>query len=77
MARNSLMAAESGLSAVQWNTSTGGDVVGPTLFGHAAARGGFAVGAMTAKASPTIETFSSRGPATSCWEPALGSTPAA
>lgn len=64
-----------GLSAVQWNTSTGGDVVGPTLFGHAGSPSTIAVGANTTAASPAIETFSSRGPATLCWEPAHGSAP--
>jgi hypothetical protein len=66
-----------GLDVVQWNTSTGGDVVGPTLFGHAASRSTIAVGAMTKDASPAIESYSSRGPATSCWEPSHGLEPSA
>ncbi|WP_421122032.1 DUF4214 domain-containing protein [Aquihabitans daechungensis] len=65
------------LSSVQWNTAAGGDVFGPTLYGHAASPSTIAVGAMTPAASPAIETFSSRGPATQCWEPAHGLTPAA
>jgi hypothetical protein len=60
------------LDVVQWSTSTGGDVVGPTLFGHSASPSTIAVGAMTPSASPAIEPYSSRGPATRCWEPSNG-----
>ena len=45
----------------------------PRSPGHAAAAGGFAVGAMTDQAAPVVEAYSSRGPATSCWEPSRGS----
>ena len=62
------------LASVQWNTSTGGDVVGPTLFGHANASGAYAIAAMD---RTKIESFSSRGPALTCWEPEHGTSPAA
>jgi hypothetical protein len=65
------------LASVQWNTASGGDVFGPTLYGHAGSPSAIAVGAMTPAASPAIESFSSRGPATQCWEPAHARTPAA
>ena len=65
------------LASVQWSTSTGGDVVGPTLRGHAAAAGGNAIGASESGPYTALEPFSSRGPASICWEPARGVTPAA
>ena len=65
------------ISAVQWSTPAGGDVFGPTLFGHSGSPSTIAVGAMTPTASPAIESFSTRGPASQCWEPAHGLTPAA
>ncbi len=65
-------------TAVEYTASTGGDVVGPTTFGHNAPRGASAAGVA---ATPwfndaTIEPFSSRGPATYCWNPVNGTTPA-
>ncbi|HWJ62026.1 MAG TPA: DUF4214 domain-containing protein [Acidimicrobiales bacterium] len=66
------------LALVQWNTPAGGDVMGPTLRGHAAAAGANAIGASDVEShGQALEDFSSTGPASICWEPAHGATPAA
>ncbi|MGN6695908.1 MAG: S8 family serine peptidase, partial [Aquihabitans sp.] len=75
--RFKMVLASPSLTSVQWNTPGGGDTFGPTLFGHAASPSAIAVGANTTAASPTIETYSSRGPATLCWEPTHGTAPSA
>lgn len=54
----------------------GGDVVGPTAFGHNVSRATISVAAQGYNSS-SIESFSSRGPALTCWGPVKGSTPAA
>ena len=67
----------SALTAVEYATGSGGDVVGPTTFGHNASRSGATVAAIPYNNASTLETFSSRGPATYCWGPVDGTTPAA
>ena len=62
--------------AVERPVSQGGDVVGPTTTGHsntAAAGSVAAVGYDDGR----IRSYSSRGPATYCWQPARGAVPAA
>lgn len=66
----------SGITAVNFPTSSGGDIVGPTIFGH---NGG--VNSMSTAAVPfdnpnTVETFSSRGPVRLTHGPVVGTTPA-
>lgn len=61
-------------SSVEWNTSSGGDVVGPTLFGHGATIRAGSIAAIPYHDPNQIEPFSSRGPARSCWDP-VGSSP--
>lgn len=51
-----------GIVAVQWHTSAGGDVVGPTLVGHAANTVGAAVAAVPFSNSGTVEFYSSCSP---------------
>ncbi|HXH55776.1 S8 family serine peptidase, partial [Iamia sp.] len=63
-------------AAMEHTATTGGNIVGPTTFGHNAARSGAAVAATPWFDSNTIESFSSRGPATYCWNPVNGTTPA-
>ena len=75
--RFKVVLAASSLGSVQWSTPAGGDVMGPTLFGHAGSPSNIAVGAVTTAASPAVEPFSSRGPSTLCWEPSHGSEPSA
>jgi hypothetical protein len=67
----------SDLTAVEYPTGSGGDIVGPTTFGHNASRSGATVAAIPFDNANTLETFSSRGPATYCWGPVDGTTPAA
>jgi len=66
-----------GVSSVQFNVSSGGDVVGPTIFGHNGSPDGFSVGAVPYTSRTTPETFSSRGPRTLYFGPANGTNPAA
>jgi hypothetical protein len=67
----------SGISSVQWNTSTGGDVMGPSTYGHNANRVAGSIAAVPYDNSATVEGFSSQGPARYCWEPVSGTEPAA
>lgn len=66
-----------GLTAVGFDTDSGGDVFGPTIYGHHATDDVFATGATPYSAPGAVEAFSSRGPASICWEPVVGTTPAA
>jgi hypothetical protein len=65
------------LSNLEYSTNAGGDVFGPTIFGHNASRGGFSVAAVPYNNANALESFSSHGPATYCWNRVNGSTPAA
>src|SRR5689334_3334137 len=66
-----------GVSATEYPESAGGDVVGPTVFGHAAAPAAIAVGAIDAEQEVEPEPYSSRGPATEYFGPVNGQGPAA
>lgn len=65
-----------GLTSVQWNTSSGTDVVGPTSYGHNMMRGAGSIAAIRYNTSSAPESFSSRGPVTYCWNPVSGTTAA-
>lgn len=65
-----------GLTSVQYNTSSNGDIVGPTLFGHSATEHGSALAAVPYSSTTTPETYSSRGPATHYYGPVVGTTAA-
>jgi hypothetical protein len=67
----------SALTAIEYPTSSGGDVVGPTIFGHNASRSGATVAAIPYDDANTLEDYSSKGPATYCWQPVNGASPAA
>lgn len=67
----------SAFTAVQWNVSAGGDIVGPTIYGHNAPLKGASVAATPFYNSNIIETYSSRGPALYCWQPVSSTTPSA
>jgi hypothetical protein len=67
----------SGVSATEYPESAGGDIVGPTIFGHAGAASANAVGAVRAGVTNAPEPYSSRGPVTHYFGPVLGGTPAA
>src|SRR5579859_359155 len=66
-----------GITAVAYPTSNGGDIVGPTIFGHSASQYSLSVAAAPFNDSNNPETFSSRGPATHYFGPVIGTTPAA
>jgi hypothetical protein len=64
-------------TSVQWNTSAGGDIVGPTMYGHNGALAAASLAAVPSDDSSTVEYYSSQGPATYCWKPESGSKAAA
>lgn len=71
-----------GVTGVEYPKSGNGDVVGPSLYGHAGAASAIGVGAM--RFAPRIgegaeepEFYSSRGPVTHYFEPVEGTSPAA
>ncbi len=66
-----------GVSGTEYPTSGGGDVVGPTIYGHAASPAAVAVAAIPYKSTTEPETYSSRGPVTNYFGPVAGTTPAA
>lgn len=69
-----------GVSGVEYPRSGGGDVVGPSIMGHAGAASAISVGAMRYEPRPgegeEPEFYSSRGPVTHLFEPVEGSEPA-
>jgi hypothetical protein len=67
----------SGVSETEYPESAGGDVVGPTLYGHAAAEGSVGVAAVPAADRSTAEDYSARGPALHLFGPVRGTQPAA
>jgi subtilisin family serine protease len=68
---------QSGVSGVEYPKSGGGDVVGPSIYGHAAAPGAIALGAVRFNTKAAPEPYSSRGPATLYFGPVEGTSPAA
>jgi subtilisin family serine protease len=66
----------SGVSDTEYPRSEGGDVVGPTVYGHATAEGAVAVAAVPAADPSTAEAYSSRGPALHLFGPVEGTGPA-
>jgi hypothetical protein len=66
-----------GVSGAEYPRSGGGDVVGPSIYGHAAAAGAIAVGAVPYNDSAEPELYSSRGPVTRYFGPVEGAGPAA
>lgn len=65
-----------GVTATEYPISAGGDVVGPTIFGHNGSADAVSVGAIRYNANTAPETFSSRGPVTHYFGPVEGVTPA-
>src|SRR6476620_985157 len=66
-----------GVTATEYEQSSGGDVVGPAIYGHAGAADAIAVAAAPFSNSAKIDRYSSRGPVTHYFGPVDGSTPAA
>jgi hypothetical protein len=71
-----LMENGSGVSASEYPVSSGGDVVGPSVFGHAGAASAISVAAVPFSNGAKIERYSSRGPVTHYFGPVNGLTPA-
>lgn len=65
-----------GVSATEYPQSSGEDVVGPAVFGHAGAEAAIAVAAVPFNNSAKVESYSSRGPVTHLYGPVEGATPA-
>lgn len=65
-----------GVSEIDYPQSREGDVVGPTVFGHAAASAAIATGAVRYNDGSKPEPFSSRGPVKHYFGPVSGATPA-
>ena len=63
-------------TAAQYEASSGGDVFGPAIFGHAAATGAIAAGAVRFNTTVAPEAFSSRGPVTNYFGPVLSAAAA-
>lgn len=66
-----------GVSAVEYPESSGEDVVGPSIYGHAGAASAISVAAVPFNNSSVIEPYSSRGPVTHYFGPVEGPLPAA
>lgn len=71
-----LMENGGGVSATEYPVSSGGDVVGPSIAGHAGAASAITAAAVPFSNSAKIERYSSRGPVTHYFGPVEGSTPA-
>ncbi|HKI66058.1 MAG TPA: S8 family serine peptidase, partial [Solirubrobacterales bacterium] len=66
-----------GVSSTEYEASAGGDVVGPTIFGHNGAEDANSVGAIRYSAAAAPESYSSRGPVTHYFGPVNGAAAAA
>ena len=71
-----LMENGRGGSATEDPVSSGGDVVGPSVAGHAGAAAAISVAAVPFNDSNRVESYSSRGPVTHYFGPVEGATPA-
>lgn len=65
-----------GVTSTEYETSQGGDIVGPTIFGHNGAEDATSVAAINQAATTSPEPYSSRGPVTHYFEPVNGLTAA-
>lgn len=65
-----------GVSATEYESSQNGDVVGPTIFGHAGGTDTVGVAAIPFDSVTAPEPYSSRGPVTHYFGPVDGTTPA-
>lgn len=75
-ARLKIAFVQSDVTALEHPQSEEGDVVGPTVFGHAGARSAIATGAIRYDNGATPERFSSRGPLTHYFGPVRAADPA-
>lgn len=61
-----------GVTSTEYETSQGGDIVGPTIFGHNGAEDATSVAAINQAATTSPEPYSSRGPVTHYFGPVNG-----
>ncbi len=66
-----------GVEATEYPRSSGGDVVGPTIFGHSGSAGAISVGAVRFSTKSAPEAYSSHGPVVHDFGPVEGTIPAA
>jgi titin len=66
----------SGAVSWEWSTPGAGDTVGPVAIGHNMMRNTGSTAAIRYDTTSAPEAFSSRGPATYCWNPVSGTTAA-
>ncbi len=66
-----------GVTGTEYPASSGGDTVGPTIFGHSGAASAVSVGAVPFSTTKQPESYSSRGPVTHYFGPVSGNTAAA
>jgi subtilisin family serine protease len=67
-----LMQNGGGVSETEYPESSGGDIVGPTISGHAGAASAISVAAIRFNSTTAPEPFSSRGPVTHYFKPVEG-----
>jgi len=65
-----------GVAETEYPRSSGGDVVGPTVFGHSGTSGAISTAAVRYNNGAKPENYSSRGPVKHYFGPVLGSSPA-
>jgi Subtilase family len=66
----------SGVAATEYAESSGGDTVGPTIFGHSGAANAVSIAAAPYFNSEEPESYSSHGPVVHYYGPVAGATPA-
>lgn len=71
-----LMENGGGVEAVEYPVSSEGDVVGPSIFGHAGSAAALSVGAIPFTTNSQPEPYSSRGPVTHYFGPVTGTSAA-
>ncbi|MET0958677.1 MAG: S8 family serine peptidase, partial [Solirubrobacterales bacterium] len=72
-----VMLGGGGVTDAEWDASTNGDIVGPTIFGHNGAANAVSTAAVPFDDASSVERFSARGPVTLLFGPVGGSAPAA
>lgn len=65
-----------GETASEYPLSSGGDIVGPTIYGQSGTKSAVTVGAIDVNATDTAESYSSHGPRTIYFGPVIDDTPA-
>ena len=61
-------------SSVEYSTTSGTDIFGPTVWGHSGATGAVSVGAVPYNNAAVVEPYSSRGPMTYLFDPVPSTT---